>query len=111
MKSPRARGGRETAARTASRAAGRRRYPFGKALARIRYVERQRGTSQTRYVAGHVITEPLLKVGARTGARRGGRPGSRVPYSEAAAKKLRLEPPNFSAAANLPVWRELGPTF
>ena len=103
MKLPPAKGGRETAARTASRAAGRRRYPFGKALARIRYFEKQRGSSTTRYVAGKVITQPMLEVTARRGAT--------DKYAQAAAKKLRLEPPKFAAAVNLPVWRELGPTL
>ena len=107
MKLPVKKARHETAARTASRAAGRLRYPFGKALARIRYFEKQRGTSRTRYVAGHVITEPLLDA---TAGRESKKTGGRVPYAEAAAKKLELEPPRFADAVNLPVWRELGPT-
>jgi photosystem II stability/assembly factor-like uncharacterized protein len=111
MKLPHPKGGRETAARTSSRTAGRRRYPTGKALARIRYFERQRGTSHTRYVAGQVITEPLLGVAPRRAAKRAPAKSGRVSYAEAAAKKLKLEPPHFAAAVNLPVWRELGPTL
>jgi photosystem II stability/assembly factor-like uncharacterized protein len=110
MKLPQGGRGRDTPARIASRAAGRRRYPSGKALARVRYFEKQRGTSTTRYVAGHVVTEPLLTV-ATSRSRKGSRKASRVPYTEAAAKKLKLEPPKFAAAVNLPVWRELGPTW
>lgn len=107
MKLPHPKGGRETAARKASRAAGRRRYPDGKALARIRYFERQRGTAHTRYVAGQVITEPVLRV-AR-GVKRSPTGSGSGRYAAAAAKKLKLEPPRFAAAVNLPVWRELGP--
>jgi photosystem II stability/assembly factor-like uncharacterized protein len=83
------------------------RYPLGKALARIRYFEKQRGAALTAPVDG-----PRRAQTAR------GRPrkpaphaGLKVPYSAAAAKKIKLEPPRFAAAVNLPVWRELGPTL
>ncbi|MES2561652.1 MAG: hypothetical protein V4637_02900 [Pseudomonadota bacterium] len=102
---------RETAARTASRAAGKVRYPVGKALARIRYFEQQRGVNLTRYEAGRVVSAPIAKAAASGRAKSTAataRP--RVTYTQAAAQKLKLEPPKFAAAGNLPVWRELGPT-
>ena len=105
MKLPEGKARLDTPARTASRAAGKARYPMGKALARIRYFELQRGTPVTHAVAGHVVTDTA----AARKPRRGGAE-SKAPYTAAAAKKIKLEPPKFSAAVNLPVWRELGPT-
>src|SRR3954468_14542886 len=111
MKLPKARR-RETPARTASRAAGRIRYPLGKALARIRYFEVQRGVDLTRHESGRVVTAPKATTtrsrSTRTTASRSR--GPRTSYASAAAMKARLEPAKFAAAANLPVWRELGPT-
>lgn len=111
MKSPVDAARPETAARTASRAAGKVRYPHGKALARVRYFERQRGTSETRYVAGRVVTEPAPPGKARGTRSRTINDRGRVPYTQAAAKKIRLEPPRFAAAVNFPAWHELGPTL
>lgn len=100
----------ETPARTASRAAGKVRYPVGKALARIRYFEQQRGVDLTRFEEGRVVAAPAEnRANSRSKSRV--RPAAlHVPYTEAAAKKLKLEPPKFTAAGHLPVWRELGPT-
>lgn len=56
MRLPRAPRRGESRARAASRAAGKTRYPLGKALARIRYFERQRGIELTRYERGRVVT-------------------------------------------------------
>src|SRR4051794_4845217 len=107
MKLPKARH-RETPARTASRAAGRIRYPLGKALARIRYFEMQRGVDLTRHESGRVVTahSPSSRSGSKRKATSRSR-GPRSSYASAAAMKARLEPAKFAAAANLPVWREL----
>ncbi|MGZ5163800.1 MAG: WD40/YVTN/BNR-like repeat-containing protein [Burkholderiales bacterium] len=101
----------ETKARTASRAAGKIRYPLGKALARIHYFEAQRGIALTRYERGRVVTVREATVPRARSAGSASRARSpKVPYTEAAVAKAKLEPSKFAAAANLPVWRELGPT-
>ena len=112
MKLPKATGGRDTPARTASRVAGKKRYPFGKALERIRYFQKQRGTELTRSAAGRVVTRAGGDNAARqrSGPRAAAAKSVRAVYTGAAARKLELEPPKFSGAMNLPVWRELGPT-
>ena len=112
MKFPKAPKRGDTPARMAARAAGKIRYPLGKALARIRYFEKQRGVDLTRYEEGQVVTgraEAILPRGRSRANVVRARP-SHMPYAAAAAAKLKLEPPKFSAAAHLPVWRELGPT-
>ncbi|MEN3353994.1 MAG: hypothetical protein V7640_2152 [Betaproteobacteria bacterium] len=113
MRLPKAPKRGETAARKASRAAGKIRYPLGKALARIRYFEIQRGVPLTRHDFGSVVSAAAEasspKARLRSRAPRVRAPA--VPYAAAAAAKAKLEPPKFAAATNLPVWRELGPTL
>jgi photosystem II stability/assembly factor-like uncharacterized protein len=109
MKLPQHMARRESPARAAARAAGRQRYPFGKALARIRYFEQQRGLDLTRYERGRVTTAAPQPPGTRA-ARAGGAARPRIGYAAAANAKAKLEPSRFAAAVRLPVWRELGPT-
>src|SRR2546421_12550728 len=104
MRLPKAPQRRETAARRASRAAGKIRYPLGKALARIHYFEAQRGVQLTRYDSGRVSTGTA----DATRSRDRSRPSTArvrapaVPYAAAAAAKVRLGPPKFAAARKLP---------
>jgi photosystem II stability/assembly factor-like uncharacterized protein len=114
MKEPKEGTRGETRARAAARAAGQRRYPIGKAFARIAYFEKQRGLSLTRVEDDRVATGPAPGPRpARRGAARRPSPQAaarRLPYAAAFRAKAKLEPA-FEDAAGLPVWRELGPTL
>ncbi len=102
--------GRETAARSAARAVGRLRYPKGKAIVRIRYLELQRGLELTHYEKSRVITTARQSdARGQAGPRTATGTVRRAPYAAAYRVKERLTPA-FRAAAQLPVWRELGPT-
>ena len=102
MKAPKPRRKRKGAARGPD---DERRYPIGKALARIEYFETRRGMSDTREQEGRVVCEP-----PRRGSRKAAVSASaaRNPYAGAVRRKLAAA--TFAASANLPVWRELGPT-
>ena len=82
MRMPKAPARGDTSARKAARAAGRIRYPFGKALARIRFFEKQRGMDLTRYEEGRVVTgrAGATSRGSRSRAK-SGRASPRVPYA------------------------------
>src|SRR4026209_2006844 len=109
MKLPKSRN-RETTARIASRTEGRKRYPLGKALARIRYFETQRGITLTRHEHGEVTTASAKSIPSkRSRARSVSARRSKVTYAAAARGKKKLAPRKFAAAAHLPVWHELGP--
>lgn len=92
----------ETATRRTVRAAGKALYPHGKALARALYFETQRGLLSP----AAARARPSGSVQELTAART----ASRLPYASAFSAKRRMQP-DFSAAVNLPVWHELGPTL
>ena len=99
----------DTPIRTIVRAVGRALYPEGKALARLRYFETQRG------LALSVVSPAQAALAAKTGRKRAKaapapKRAPRLPYVAAAAAKKRMEPP-FNATVNLPIWHELGPTL
>jgi photosystem II stability/assembly factor-like uncharacterized protein len=114
MREPREATSGETPARAAARAAGRKRYPAGKAFARIAHFEKQRGLALTRMEDDRVSTSPAPTKAAPRGKGGKGRPKARprtarLPYAAAFRAKARLAPA-FEDAAGIPVWRELGPT-
>ena len=71
----------------------RHRYPNGKALARLRYFEMQRG-----------LASPTLP-GVHLAAPSARAQPVKLPYARAFASKMKMQP----APLDLPVWRELGP--
>src|SRR5258708_3902463 len=96
----------ETAARTQSREAARKLFPAGKAVARVRYFETQRGLPSARIPGA----PPGSSAGKKTRAAGGSKRATRLPYAAASVAKLRMQP-KFNAALDLPVWRELGPSL
>src|SRR5512134_1652712 len=105
MKEPREGTAGETRARAAARAAGQRRYPLGKAFARIAYFEKQRGLSLTRMEDDRVAAgpAPAARTARRGAARRpSARPKApRLPYAAAFRTKAKLAPA-FEDAAGIP---------
>ena len=95
---------KEAPVRAAARAAARELYPEGKALARIRYFEVQRG------LAPAILPGVRLAKSRAKGVKPAKRSARRSPYAAAFAAKLRMQP-NFGDSADRPVWRELGPTL
>lgn len=82
----------ETPVRKKAKQLARRKNPFGKALARIRYFETQRGLTEL----------PLQK------QRRAPKP--RLPFASASKHKAETLAHTFAAAAALPLWRAIGPS-
>jgi photosystem II stability/assembly factor-like uncharacterized protein len=93
----------DTPVRAASRAVSKELYPEGKALARIRYFEVQRGLTPA-VLPGVHLARSKAKI-ARPAKR-----SVRSPYAAAFAAKSRMQL-QFGASASLPVWRERGPTL
>ncbi|MEO8751118.1 MAG: hypothetical protein ABI624_00405 [Casimicrobiaceae bacterium] len=91
----------DTSTRNAVRAAARVLYPGGKALARIRYFETQRGLASTVVEARVAATDKPVRQAERS---------LPLPYAAAFAAKQSLLPP-FEATVGLPIWHELGPTL
>jgi photosystem II stability/assembly factor-like uncharacterized protein len=83
-------------------------YPEGKALARLRYFETQRGLALS--IVSPEQTALAKARGKRAAARVAPKRAPRLPYVAAAAAKKRMEP-TFNATVNLPIWHELGPTL
>ena len=96
----------ETTARTQSREAARKLFPGGKAVARVRYFETQRGLTSARLPDAPIGSSAAKRTKATSGSKR----PARLPYAAASAAKLRMQP-KFIAALDLPVWRELGPSL
>ena len=94
---------KETPARTAARAVAKELYPAGKALARIRYFEVQRGLAPAALPGVHITATRSRKLKPK-------KRSARLPYGPVFAAKSRRKP-KFAAELNLPVWRELGPTL
>ena len=94
---------RDTPVRAAARAESRELYPEGKALARIRYFEVQRALPPA-ILPGVHLAKSRAK-GAKPAKR-----SARSSYAAAFVAKTRMRP-KFGASADLPVWRELGPTL
>jgi photosystem II stability/assembly factor-like uncharacterized protein len=93
----------DTPVRVAARAEARRLYPEGKALARIRYFEAQRGLAP--------VVMPVRHVASANGRNaQGAERITRLPHAN--PHNLTSEPVRrFNAGVGLPVWRELGPTL
>lgn len=102
-------GGRskDTAARLASKQLAKRKHPFGKAVARIRYFEVQRGLS--RPASGPADDAAIAKQSPRSVKPRA-KKTRRLPYHAAAKHKAAAAVSTFATAAALPVWRALGPS-
>ncbi len=90
----------DTAARREARAKSQQLYPNGKALARLRYFEVQRGFVTPTLPGVHLAMPRARKVKAQ-------QVPAKLPYARAYAVKMKMQP----ASVNLPAWRELGPTL
>ena len=90
----------ETPVRAAARAEAKRLYPAGKALARLRYFEAQRGLAARVMPARHATPSASDAKGI-------GRV-TKLPHVNPRLLKSEAER-DFKASVGLPVWRELGP--
>src|SRR5206468_1444786 len=90
----------ETAARAQSREAARQLFPKGKAVARVRYFETQRGLTSARLPDAPIGSSTAKRTKAKGGSER----AARLPYAAASVAKQRMQP-NFNAALDLAVWR------
>jgi photosystem II stability/assembly factor-like uncharacterized protein len=101
---------RKGSARERASKVARARYPWGKALARIRYFEAQRGLPETEVKDGCVRSAAATAATiARRPSARKKTPAIKRPYVKAHRVKAALAP-SFAAATQLPVWRALGPS-
>src|SRR5882757_8478372 len=79
---------RETAARTQSRDAARKLFPGGKAVARVRYFETQRGLTSARLPGAPSGSSAAKKTKAAGTSKR----ATGLPYAAASVAKLRMQP-------------------
>ena len=118
MRGPHDQPGRGSRARRAAAAEKRRRFPIGKALARIQYFETQRGLALTRR-EGRGILARRVRIESASRRARSGRAAARrgapstvvgARYLSAFRHRAKLAP-TFPGTVGLPLWRPLGPSL